>query len=278
MVPHGVYGGQTVRVMYPDGSGREVEAKVPLGMTAGSVFHIKADLSPPVMSPDWHSISGDHTNIKPMALPVRDQSFPYRRNKLDTTDPHQTTTTSPLAARRLSSSDDERADPHHRTNGTNHVDDKTTITNDQKLLKVIVPPHAKVGSTVHVQIPGEDRFIAAQIPPNCTEFHVQYKPRPEPTISVPSAIPPPTLSSDGRYSPLRHFTSHTTSHAPPVAERRQDSSPRQTSKKLMVVVPPGVKPGKTLHVEVPGEPGRVLSAQVPPGNVREFYVSYVPRT
>jgi hypothetical protein len=42
-------------------------------------------------------------------------------------------------------------------------------------------------------------------------------------------------------------------------------------------VPKGTAAGTTLHVSVPDEPGRILAAKVPPGNVREFHVSYQAR-
>jgi hypothetical protein len=48
-------------------------------------------------------------------------------------------------------------------------------------------------------------------------------------------------------------------------------------KLLLVRVPTGTPPGTTLHVSVPDEPGRILAAKVPPGNVQEFHVSYEAR-
>jgi hypothetical protein len=42
-----------------------------------------------------------------------------------------------------------------------------------------------------------------------------------------------------------------------------------------VRVPPGVAPGSTINIQVPDEPGRVLSAQVPP-NASEFNLAYYP--
>mmetsp|Transcript_2567 Transcript_2567/g.6973 ORF Transcript_2567/g.6973 Transcript_2567/m.6973 type:complete len:101 (-) Transcript_2567:108-410(-) len=42
-------------------------------------------------------------------------------------------------------------------------------------LKVQVPPGTAPGTTLHVQIPnGGGKMVAAQVPPNCSEFHVQY--------------------------------------------------------------------------------------------------------
>lgn len=62
---------------------------------------------------------------------------------------------------------------------------------------------------------------------------------------------------------------------PVVVPHRQ--APAGTKEKLLSVrVPPGTPPGTTLHVSVPDEPGRILAAKVPPGNVSKFHVSYVP--
>lgn len=108
------------------------------------------------------------------------------------------------------------------------------------LLKVKIPPGTVSGSTLHVQVPGENRLIAVQVPPNCNEFHVQYEPRQPTKTRQPAGVP-------------------------------------ASQKLLLVTVPPNTKPGTTLRVQVPNEPGRLLSAQVPPGNVRQFHVSYQPR-
>lgn len=72
----------------------------------------------------------------------------------------------------------------------------------KKLLKVQVPPNAKPGSTIHVRIPGEgDRVLAAQVPPNCSEFHVQYDTK---TAADPESV----ISRRHNNSPLlRHYTS-----------------------------------------------------------------------
>jgi hypothetical protein len=121
----------------------------------------------------------------------------------------------------------------------------------KSLLRVQVPPGTAPGSTIHVAIPGENRMIAAQVPPNCTEFHVQYEPR------VPQKPTPIVVSQESRNTHI--------SHSPP------------GQKLLLVRVPAGSTTGTTLHVQVPNEPGRVLQAQVPPGQVKEFHVSYQPR-
>lgn len=47
----------------------------------------------------------------------------------------------------------------------------------QKLLMVHVPEGVPAGATLQVEIPGEDRTLAAQVPPGVRTFHVAYTPR-----------------------------------------------------------------------------------------------------
>jgi hypothetical protein len=51
--------------------------------------------------------------------------------------------------------------------------------NNQKHMLVKVPVGVAVGSTIHVQIPGENRMMAAQVPSGVSEFHVAYDPMPQ---------------------------------------------------------------------------------------------------
>lgn len=118
-----------------------------------------------------------------------------------------------------------------------------------KLLTVQVPPGLAPGSTLFVEIPGENRTVSATVPPNVKSFHVAYTPRPHSDIR-------PTQAS-GTMATRQPYGSQ--------------------EKLLSVRVPPGTPPGTTLHVSVPDEPGRILAAQVPPGNVTKFHVSYIPR-
>lgn len=55
----------------------------------------------------------------------------------------------------------------------------------------------------------------------------------------------------------------------------EDDSALPTQKLLLVQVPPGIPPGTTIHVEIPGE-FRTLAAKVPP-NVKSFHVAYTPQ-
>jgi hypothetical protein len=136
----------------------------------------------------------------------------------------------------------------------------------QKLLMVQVPAGVRPGSLIHVEIPGENRTVAAQVPPNTTFFHVAYTPH-APT-SVPTDLP-----GEAESYPLP------SPRPPPQASSKlvQERFTPAGQKLLLVRVPPGTPAGEMLHVSVPDEPGRILAAQVPAGNVREFHVSYESR-
>ena len=125
------------------------------------------------------------------------------------------------------------------------------------LMKVAVPYSAVPGSTIHVRIPGENRLIAARIPPNCSEFYVSYEPA--------------TQKDNFSKNPITHATNPSSTSFSP-------SPPNlPPGKKLLLVhVPPGTLPGSTLNVAIPGEQGRLVQAKVPLGNVSQFHVAYTP--
>jgi hypothetical protein len=137
----------------------------------------------------------------------------------------------------------------------------STVSN-QKLLLVHVPPNLPAGATMQVEIPGENRTLAAIVPPGAESFHIAYTPRSSNAILPPMAPGP----SPSMQAPSPFFSSNT----------KRSPSPKG-HKLLLVRVPPGTTAGTTLHVSVPDEPGRILAAQVPPGNVQEFHVSYEAR-
>lgn len=145
---------------------------------------------------------------------------------------------------------DKRSDSVDLTNESTL--DPPLISHNQKLVLVYVPRELPPGATIYVEIPGENRTVAAQVPPGVRSFHVAYTPQPP----MPQAPPPPMMASAAMVP-------------------RQPLVGRE--KLLSVRVPPGTLPGTTLHISVPNEPGRILAAQVPPGNVRKFHVSYIPR-
>ena len=115
------------------------------------------------------------------------------------------------------------------------------------LLKVAVPLGTKEGSIIHVAVPGEkDRVIAAKVPPDCTEFHVEY------------------VTEYKVESPMQNTAELS----------RGADAPEE--KMLLVRVPRGAKAGQVIHVEIPDEPDRMIPATIPPGKVKEFHIKYQP--
>lgn len=155
---------------------------------------------------------------------------------------------------------------------------------EQKVLFVRVPPGMPVGSVIHVEIPGENRTVAATVPTNVSSFHVCYTPRPQPLLAPPKGhaqvqrdfrqaprpeYAPPQFQSDDAYYGTQSESSR-------VIAGTRPAFPEQ--KLLLVRVPPNTAPGSTVHVSVPDEPGRILAAIVPGGGVREFHISYQSRS
>jgi hypothetical protein len=138
----------------------------------------------------------------------------------------------------------------------------------QKLLLVHVPQGMPAGSAMQVEVPGENRTITAQVPAGVPSFHVAYTPRP--LLPTPSQQQAPSQS--------RTPSPPTMAPSPPPPPPRHRAPTTSMGQRLLLVrVPPGTQAGTTLHVSVPDEPGRILAAQVPPGNVQEFHVSYEAR-
>jgi hypothetical protein len=236
-VPSGVRPGQTLRVQY--GDGKVVEVQVPVGMTAGSTFYVEAkDNNNPFTSENSLLDDGKPVSPPPFSQALDDLDSRHRGHPFNN---KSTTAITPISP--------PPSDPVPFSDCLDDVSDgygrpSYTSTLGKKVVRVTVPPHTRPGSTIHVKIPGEEhRIVAAVVPPSCTEFNVTYDPRP----------------TRRNKSPLKHFTSH------------------EDEKLLLVRVPPGVAAGQTLHVQIPGEPGRVIQAVVPSGNVRQFHVSYTPQ-
>jgi hypothetical protein len=167
----------------------------------------------------------------------------------------------------------------------------------QKLLLIQVPLGMPPGTVLQVEIPGESRTVTAQIPPGVDSFYVAYTPQqpkaymppqPKPVVQeVPPIVhyqPPPTNQPK---SPQVMQQQQQQQQSPPSGYQRtkkrdddhqQEQPPSKPKRKLLLVrVPPNTAQGSTLHVSIPDEPGRILAAVVPPGNLTEFHVSYEPR-
>lgn len=242
-IPPGVQGGQQIQVQTPDG--QTVHACVPCGMTPGQQFLVQvpgttdsspASTSTPIIPPQ------DYSMLQPMSPPKDDfvPPLPAHQNPWSTTIP----STRPVPANSAQISPimtDAVATPvYDHFQGYNPVppprQPQAFPTSTQKIMKVQVPPGITAGSILHAHVPGGNRTIAVQVPPGVSEFHVAYD-----DVGVDAAPQPPV-----------------------------------EQKRLLVRVPPGTPPGTRMHVTIPDEPGRVISATVPP-NVTEFQVAYVPQ-
>lgn len=272
-VPEGVFGGQIIHVAHPDGSGRLIRCEVPPGLTAGALFFVKAPM------PTIATQSSPAVTATPMPPPIpQPQHQPYMpsASAYPVAPDHVDLTAMPSPTAKAIPVHSYHNDqyPSRYTPGVRPVSLASPATSVAPLLhmvKVVVPPGTVPGSTIHVQIPGGNRLIAAQVPPNCTEFHVQYDPL-EASTPCSSAIlhSPPPRQPFQRIQPQAQAQR---SYSPVISEYEQQHAEK---KLLLVQVPRGTAPGSTLHVEVPDEPGRLLSVTVPP-NVKEFHVSYLPR-
>lgn len=167
-----------------------------------------------------------------------------------------------------------REGPETRSSKANNLPLESTAAK-QKLLLVHVPSGMPEGATMQVEVPGENRTLTTQVPPGVSSFHVAYSPRP-PTQPTASFSQPTEKARSSRYSPDPTSPLSSTQLPPKSTFKTRATTPKG-QKLLLVRVPKGTAAGTTLHVSVPDEPGRILAAKVPPGNVQEFHVSYEAR-
>ena len=254
-VPAGVVAGQILHIMHPDGSGRKISAQIPDGISAGDVFYIRAPprgSSTPLTSPSGliEPPSGFSTTPEPkqQQQTSSSSSVPMAHAQLSgpSSDASPAVKPGPTPFSQCLDSPSEtitthRHESYHQSKFTTPPIQSNIVSNTS-LLKVTVPPGTLPGSIIHVQVPRENRRIAAQVPPDCTEFHVQYEPAP------------------AQYCPIQS----------------QTYPPCHGKKLLKVQVPPGMNPGDALHVRIPDEPDRLIKAVVPPGKVHAFNVEYEP--
>ena len=242
--------GQILQVSAPDGS-RTVMATIPQGMAPGQSFLVSFPLDKFSGNIDQGSDDAaisQGSSQRPISTPVTASIAPAQpQTPIDLT--------SFPFSQALDNPPQTSAAP--KTSPSNDI--TSGDSNDQKLLLVAVPAGTAAGATLYVQVPGENRTLKATVPPGVTQFHVAYQPR---TAVTSQAIVPISAPSVPTPIPVN-----------PVPSTHHESGQRL----ILVRVPYGTTPGSTLHVEVPDEPGRILSAQVPP-NVAEFQLAYVPRT
>jgi hypothetical protein len=224
-VPKGINPGDTIHVSVPSDPRKLLQAVVPEGLGPGGVFVVQA---PPEGDNDGdgeeEEDSSQSSSDESSHDQQKDPTTSWFSQALDSRDP-------PIAA----------AAPTPRVANT-HL--------KKSLLKVAVPLGTKPGAIIHVSVPGEKgRLIAAKVPPNCTEFHVEYLTE---------------VKTEGSGNSYYHRSPGS----------RGADAPEE--KMLLVRVPHGAKVGQVIHVEIPDEPDRMIPATIPPGGVKEFHIKYRP--
>ncbi|GAX24225.1 hypothetical protein FisN_4Lh320 [Fistulifera solaris] len=248
-IPPGVNENDTLTVRSPDGN-ETVTAIVPMGLSEGDTFLVRF--------PSNTSTS----------LPIADGVRPERvqpesqggNNAISSKE------TEPEQLNDLSSDEGSLEEDEKLTTSVEEqlYNEDKPLGCTQKLLLVHVPEGVRPGSTIHVEIPGEFRTVAAKIPAGVTSFHVAYTP----TITQKEEFQSPYIPHHlpQRASPPQQAPSTLVNKSTPSGQ-----------KLLLVQIPPGATAGTTLHVSVPDEPGRILAAKVPLGCISEFHVAYEAR-
>lgn len=251
-IPAGVNENEALTVRSPDGKDM-VTAIVPMGLSEGDTFLVRFP-------------SKASTSL-PIADGVRNERVqPESHEENDIIDYE---CMSSRGDSNTNSSPELDADIEPLSDEGSLVDADKPSGSTQKLLLVQVPAGVRPGSTIHVEIPGEFRTVAAMVPAGVTSFHVAYTP----TVTSKEESQSPYLPSDlPKDSPSR------TSTPPQQAPSTLVNKSTPTGQKLLLVqIPPGATAGTILHVSVPDEPGRILAAKVPMGCVSEFHVAYEAR-
>lgn len=304
-VPEGIAPGQTIAVLAPDGS-RLVKATIPPGLNAGDSFLVRLakpipydslnapPLQPSSTTPNFSNALDNYmtpaptnpnfaTALNNWMSPTPEQSVAAEKDQSKEAGKVADVVATPLHGNgNLASRDaapavvspqvfgqrvnaqvevaETREDPDAGNATIASAQQNTISTKQQKFLLVHVPPGMPAGSTMQVEVPDENRTIATTVPAGVQSFHIAYTPRPQqqPMRSVTPPQPQPRPQQQQQQQPY-------------------PSSLSAGQKLLVVRVPRGTLAGTTLHVSVPDEPGRILAAQVPPGNVHEFHVSYEAR-
>ena len=156
IVPPNKYGGDQILVQTP--SGKCVLAVIPMGMSSGDTFQVDvprdAGNGKKDDSMNLNQYPSSHA-VTPMEVPA--PSAPL----MEDYEPNIPINT--------------EISPKFSTNSV-----ATSVTGgNQSTMLVKVPPGCAAGSTIHVQVPGENKLIAAKVPPNVSEFYVAYKATPQ---------------------------------------------------------------------------------------------------
>eukprot|EP00934_Nitzschia_sp_Nitz4_P001369 Nitzschia sp. Nitz4//scaffold3_size479765//392720//393836//NITZ4_000169-RA/size479765-processed-gene-1.263-mRNA-1//1//CDS//3329550965//1369//frame0 len=253
-VPPNIQGGQVIHVAHPDKSGRLIRVQVPLGLKPGDVFHVHAPSKAigarhSFLSLATSNTSGDYDESEATTQQYSSTDYTDGSSTIEPVRPPRMRDGPPVA----NSIEDRSLTRKNGGPTDSRIFHSPALTRQKGIVKVNVPPGVSPGSTIHVQIPGSNRIVAATVPADCTEFHIEYE-------IFPSGTSKKTSDQDSRQ--------------PTVS--REPSAVQTQTKLLLVHVPPGTPAGSVLHIQVPNEHGRLIQAVVPP-NTRAFHVSYKPR-
>jgi hypothetical protein len=248
-IPPGVNENDTLTVRSPDGN-ETVTAIVPMGLSEGDTFLVRFPSNTSTSLPIADGVRPERVQPE-----LQESNNSISREE---TEPEQLNN---LHSDEGSLEEDEKPS---RSAEEQFFSEETPLGCTQKLLLVHVPEGVRPGSTIHVEIPGEFRTVAAKIPAGVTSFHVAYTPTIVQKEESQSPYIPHHLPQ--RASPPQQAPSTLVNKSTPSGQ-----------KLLLVQIPPGATAGTTLHVSVPDEPGRILAAKVPLGCISEFHVAYEAR-
>lgn len=207
-VPPNKYGGDQILVSAP--SGKCISAIIPQGMVCGDEFQVDIPNDPfntdernqahfPPQT-QQHSQAVTPIEMPPPTAPLMEGHF----------------SKTPIASAVLETRQDNSA----FANSFRPVPPPPQgVDPNKKLVLVKVPPGCAPGSTIHVQIPGENRMVAAEVPPNVDEFHVSYEPKPQRTQQnqipkVTGQSVPTTWHNNNMHNTYNHSQNNSVFHQP----------------------------------------------------------------
>jgi hypothetical protein len=167
--------------------------------------------------------------------------------------------------------------------------------NADVLISVTVPEGVLPGQEIHVRRPGgSGALMEAVVPSGMTpgsifyvrapleDNHLSNDVRPMPAQLNDATAPPPPSADFSQCLDTPQHDKYEAGQNSRKVERQQVESPPIVpqpppgQKLLLVHVTPRMDAGSAVLVKIPDEPGRLVSAQVPP-NVTEFFMAYTPR-
>lgn len=172
-VPPNKYGGDQILVSAP--SGKCVSTVIPAGMRFGDKFQVDVPNDPfdhGTENQVHHSMNQNHQPpaqaVTPIEVPA--PSAPMMQNYFSNV---------PIAAA-IPETRQDTGSPSIVNSFNPTPTPAPVVDPNQNLMLVKVPPGCAPGTIIHVQVPGENRMVAAKVPPNVVEFHVAYEPKPKP--------------------------------------------------------------------------------------------------